>query len=265
VTLGRLPQTIGAKKVIECAIEESRGLNHTYIGSEHLLLGLVRQHDGVAAEVLKSLGVTIEKARTEIHNILGSAAQPESGEPQATPDDPGTPELSVRDLIGLARDDEGRRRLPVFERLQSDSILRGHAIEIIAGTGLVLVRNAPEFAAVLDDAIRPAMARHGIAATKSHDLTGPRVSLAQVWEHIRTSQVIVADLSGQDASVMFELGLCFGLHRLPILLVRDSAELPVELRSPRSIEYEGTPDGIAELRERLTRAIELFLVATRHT
>jgi len=49
VTMGKLPQTPRAKKVIEYAIEEARNLNHNYVGTEHLLLGLLREHDGVAA------------------------------------------------------------------------------------------------------------------------------------------------------------------------------------------------------------------------
>ena len=52
VTMGKLPQTPRAKKVIEYAIEEARNLNHNYVGTEHLLLGLLREHDGVAAQVL---------------------------------------------------------------------------------------------------------------------------------------------------------------------------------------------------------------------
>jgi ATP-dependent Clp protease ATP-binding subunit ClpC len=56
VTMGKLPQTPRAKKVIEYAIEEARNLNHNYVGTEHLLLGLLREHDGVAAQVLMNLG-----------------------------------------------------------------------------------------------------------------------------------------------------------------------------------------------------------------
>src|SRR5882724_363108 len=57
VTMGKLPQTPRAKKVIEYAIEESRSLGHNYIGTEHLLLGLIQEGEGVAAQVLLNLGV----------------------------------------------------------------------------------------------------------------------------------------------------------------------------------------------------------------
>ncbi|HYD01431.1 MAG TPA: ATP-dependent Clp protease ATP-binding subunit [Phycisphaerales bacterium] len=72
VTMGRLPQTPRAKKVIEYAIEEARNLNHNYVGTEHLLLGLLREHDGVAAQVLMNLGLKLEQVREEVLNLLGA-------------------------------------------------------------------------------------------------------------------------------------------------------------------------------------------------
>ncbi len=72
VTMGKLPQTPRAKKVIEYAIEEARNLNHNYVGTEHLLLGLLREHDGVAAQVLMNLGLKLEEVREEVLNLLGA-------------------------------------------------------------------------------------------------------------------------------------------------------------------------------------------------
>jgi ATP-dependent Clp protease ATP-binding subunit ClpC len=72
VTMGKLPQTPLAKKVIEYAIEEARALNHNYVGTEHLLLGLLREHDGVAAQVLTNLGIKHEEVREEVLNLLGA-------------------------------------------------------------------------------------------------------------------------------------------------------------------------------------------------
>jgi ATP-dependent Clp protease ATP-binding subunit ClpC len=81
VTMGKLPQTPRAKKVIEYAIEEARNLNHNYVGTEHLLLGLLREHDGVAAQVLLNLGLRLEEVREEVLNLLGAGnEQSEAGE-----------------------------------------------------------------------------------------------------------------------------------------------------------------------------------------
>ncbi len=71
VTMGKLPQTPRAKKVIEYAMEEARNLNHNYVGTEHILLGLLREHEGVAAQVLMNLGLKLEEVREEVLNLLG--------------------------------------------------------------------------------------------------------------------------------------------------------------------------------------------------
>src|SRR5690606_8761126 len=77
VTMGKLPQTPRAKRVIEYAIEEARNLNHNYVGTEHLLLGLLREQDGVAAQVLMNLGLKLEDVREEVLNLLGAGVEPE--------------------------------------------------------------------------------------------------------------------------------------------------------------------------------------------
>jgi len=79
VTMGKLPQTPRAKKVIEYAIEEARNLNHNYVGTEHLLLGLLREHDGVAAQVLMNLGLKLEEVREEVLNLLGAGNEQGEG------------------------------------------------------------------------------------------------------------------------------------------------------------------------------------------
>ncbi len=71
VVMGKLPHTPRAKKVIEYSIEEARNLNHNYVGTEHLLLGLLREQEGVAAQVLMNLGLKLEDVREEVLNLLG--------------------------------------------------------------------------------------------------------------------------------------------------------------------------------------------------
>ena len=76
VTMGRLPQTPRAKKVIEYSIEEARNLNHNYIGTEHLLLGLLREQEGAAAQILMNLGLSLEGTRREVLRLLGAPLRP---------------------------------------------------------------------------------------------------------------------------------------------------------------------------------------------
>jgi ATP-dependent Clp protease ATP-binding subunit ClpC len=78
VTMGKLPQTPKAKKVIEYAIEEARALNHNYVGTEHILLGLLRETEGIAAQVLMNLGLKLEDVRQEVLNLLGAGVDTSS-------------------------------------------------------------------------------------------------------------------------------------------------------------------------------------------
>jgi ATP-dependent Clp protease ATP-binding subunit ClpC len=72
IALGELPYTSRAKKVLEFAMAEARDFGHSYVGTEHLLLGLLREEKGIAAEVLGQLGVSLEDARRETAKLLGS-------------------------------------------------------------------------------------------------------------------------------------------------------------------------------------------------
>ncbi|MFN8585932.1 MAG: Clp protease N-terminal domain-containing protein, partial [Dehalococcoidia bacterium] len=81
-TSGEIGLTPRAKRVIELAVDEARRLNHSYIGTEHLLLGLVREGEGIAAGVLESLGVNLERVRGETTRILAQS-QPQGAQPAA--------------------------------------------------------------------------------------------------------------------------------------------------------------------------------------
>src|SRR5438128_6659836 len=74
MVMGEIGLTPRAKRVIELAVDEARRLNHHYIGTEHLLLGLVREGEGIAAGVLESLGVSLEKVRAQVIEVLKSSS-----------------------------------------------------------------------------------------------------------------------------------------------------------------------------------------------
>src|ERR1700724_2742397 len=109
VTMGKMPQTPRAKKVIEYSIEEARNLGHNYVGTEHLLLGLLREQEGVAAQVLMNLGLKLEDVREEVLNLLGhnmdSGESGGGGERTQNKGKSKTPALDSfgRDLTELAR------------------------------------------------------------------------------------------------------------------------------------------------------------------
>src|SRR5204862_257423 len=121
--IGNIPYTPRVKKVLALAAKEAKALNHTYVGTEHILLGLLREGDGVAARVLKNLDVDIEQTRQEILKELDPnfAAQGEEGggapaggegpAPEKTTEKKGevkTPALKAfgRDLTEIARKGE---------------------------------------------------------------------------------------------------------------------------------------------------------------
>lgn len=87
-----------AKKVIELSMDEARKLGHSYVGTEHILLGLIREGEGVAARVLNNLGVSLNKARQQVLQLLGS------NEANANHQGSGTPNANTPTLDGLARD-----------------------------------------------------------------------------------------------------------------------------------------------------------------
>jgi ATP-dependent Clp protease ATP-binding subunit ClpA len=88
IVLGEIGLTPRAKKVIELAVDEARRLNHHYIGTEHILLGLVREGEGIAAGVLESLGVNLEKVRTETIRTLSRMGATTAETAEAIADDP---------------------------------------------------------------------------------------------------------------------------------------------------------------------------------
>ena len=99
---GEIGLTPRAKKVVELAVDEARRMNHTYIGTEHLLIGLLREGEGVAAGVLESLGVTLDKVRTETHRLLSHHAPAAGAGARTTTRTPTLDQLGI-DLTAAAR------------------------------------------------------------------------------------------------------------------------------------------------------------------
>jgi ATP-dependent Clp protease ATP-binding subunit ClpC len=99
---GEIGLTPRAKKVVELAVDEARRMNHTYIGTEHLLIGLLREGEGVAAGVLESLGVTLDKVRTETHRILSHSPGSSGTSARTTTKTPTLDQLGV-DLTTAAK------------------------------------------------------------------------------------------------------------------------------------------------------------------
>jgi hypothetical protein len=153
--------------------------------------------------------------------------------------------------------------LPQFEFLQTQSILHGHQISIKSGLAFVLIPHNKEFDDLFFHNIKPSLEFYGLSVLKADSIYKPGNILSQVWAQIRTAEVIIADVSGQNPNVIFELGLCYGIQRCPILLTRDPIELPFNIRNLRYIQYDNTASGAHKLGEDLKTSVGEFLSAVR--
>ena len=117
VTMGKLPQTPRAKKVIEYSMEEARNLDHNYVGTEHILLGLLREQEGVAAQVLMNLGLKLEEVREEVLSLLGHGMEGAEGSERA-----GEPGRRRRPAAAAAASRRGpaSRRRPALDSFGRD-------------------------------------------------------------------------------------------------------------------------------------------------
>jgi ATP-dependent Clp protease ATP-binding subunit ClpC len=167
-----------AKRVIELAFEEARQLNHNYIGTEHLLLGLIREGEGVAARVLTNLGVDPAKVRVQTTSLLGAEGQPAAPKGKSK-----TPTLDAygRDLTTLARDN---KLDPVIGR--NTEIER--VIQILSRR----TKNNPAL-----------IGEPGVGKTAIAEGLAQRVVKGDIPEPLRERRVITLDLAGLVAGTKY--------------------------------------------------------------
>ncbi|MFH1413758.1 MAG: ATP-dependent Clp protease ATP-binding subunit [Candidatus Omnitrophota bacterium] len=202
--IGDIPFTPRAKKALELSAEEARSLGHNYIGTEHLLLGLIREGEGIASQVLLNLGMDLNKVRNEVMELLGSAL-PGIGKGGAQQAKSKTPALDAfgRDLTALAKENkldpvinrhqEIERVIQILSRRTKNNpvllgeagvgktaIVEGLAQAIIAGNVPEVLRNKRMI--VLDLALM-------VAGTKYRGQFEERIKA--VMEEIKRSQDVI--------------------------------------------------------------------------
>jgi len=164
-----------ARRVLTLAQEEAKHFNHNYIGTEHILLGLVREEEGVGAKVLANLGVGLIKARSAVEFIIGRGEKPTTGEIGLTPRAKRVIELAIDEarhlghnyigtehlLLGLLREGEG-------EAAEG----RGVAADVLDSFGITLERARSEIARVLGEGVARARPARSTSRTPALDQLG---------------------------------------------------------------------------------------------
>ena len=153
-----------------------------------------------------------------------------------------------------------------YERLQIEPVLGPAAARVERGLGLVLlggVAGTGRAKPVYEFAIEPALDRNDVNARGVQGAFDDGAPLAVVAGWVRRAEIIVADVSELNPPILYVLGLCHGLSRSPLLVGRLDSELPFDLASLRYLQYADDRNGLVDLRERLTRAVRVFLAAGR--
>jgi Clp amino terminal domain, pathogenicity island component len=144
-----------ARRVVVLAQEEARMLYHGYVGTEHILLGLIHEGEGVAAKALESLGISLEAVRAQVEEIIGQGQQIPSGHIPFTPRAKKVMELSLREALQLGHDYIGTEHILLGPIREGDGV----AAQVLIRLGADLNRVRQQVIALLYQSKEPRLAR----------------------------------------------------------------------------------------------------------
>jgi ATP-dependent Clp protease ATP-binding subunit ClpA len=219
-TMGQIPFTSSARKVLELALEESNNLGHDYIGTEHLFLGLIREEKGIAAQVLRKLNIRLESVLAHVHELLGMGEAPAEGQ-------------SVGDsLTGRARRAMNLARAEA-ERFRHDRIGTEHML-------LGLVWEETTIGGELSNLLL-----RGVRAEAEKRMTPGTEPVAQGRLPLTPAAVTVMELASQEARDLGHERV--GIGHLLVGLIREKEGIAAKVLSEAGIRLE---DALADVRNR---------------
>ncbi len=170
-----------ARQAVVMAQEEARTLKHNYIGTEHILLGLLREEEGVAARVLESLDITLERVRAQVVRIVGSGEEVTSGQIPFTPRAKKVLELALREALSIGHKYIGTEHILLGLLRENEGVVRGN--EGVAAR--ILLDLDADSEKIRDEVIRMLSGAGGPTAsagmTASAGITEPRLGIDPAW------------------------------------------------------------------------------------
>ena len=229
-----------ARRVVILAQEEARLLNHNYIGTEHILLGLIHEHEGVAAKALESLDISLESVRGQVEEIIGQGAKPPSGHIPFTPRAKRVLELSLREalqlghnyigtehiLLGLIREGEGVAA-QVLVKLGADlARVREQVVHLLATLGEVSSSaSGGESERVVGE---PSASRSSVLASRERvnvSSGGPLEATVEYSRAVRVGDhVAVAGTTSLKPDGVDHPGDCYMQSRAVLRLIEDALQ-----------------------------------------
>jgi hypothetical protein len=213
-----------ARRVVVLAQEEARLLNHNYIGTEHLLLGLVREGEGVAAEALESFGISLEALRAQVEEIIGQGQGAQSGHVPFTPRAKKVLELSLREALQLSHNYIGTEHILLGLVREGEGVAAQVLVKSGAGLNRVrervveLVSQRPPAEALAPEAVSRSRGPFVVGAAYPHGRPVPAPELVRVVPIAREVEV-----GNGSRLVLLSLEIWSGWLDLRLAAVRSAA------------------------------------------